>query len=141
AAGTIARCILAWVPLMAGGSTPENLAEWKRLASLEPNRRLRAEYGGLALQFAELAGCREVWGKLLEGWNVEESRLVAGWIAKGEERGEKRGLEKGLEIGRREMLCDNLIEILKVRFRESLSTELLAALRAEESQERLSRWF
>src|SRR5436309_854313 len=76
-----------------------------------------------------------------EDWNMEESQVVAGWIAKGEERGEKRGLEKGLERGRRETLRDMLIEVLEVRFGRSLSNELLAALRAEESQERLSRWF
>ena len=64
------------------------LAEWKRLASPETNRRLRAEYGGLALQFAELAGCREAWEKLLEDWNMEplekgsRKRWVR-WVANG----------------------------------------------------------
>ncbi len=74
---------------------------------------------------------------LTEDWNVEQSQVVAGWIAKGEERGAKRGLERG----RRETLRDKLIEVLEVRFGGSLSNELLAALREEESQERLSRWF
>jgi len=68
-----------------------------------------------------------------EDWNMEESQVVAGWIAKGE--------EKGLERGRRETLRDMLIEVLEVRFGGPVSNELLAVLRAEESQESLSRWF
>jgi hypothetical protein len=90
ASGAVARCLLPWVPLMGGGGAAATLAERRRLAAPETNRRLRAEYGGLALQFAELAGRREAWAALLGDWNMEESQVVAGWMANGEERGAGR---------------------------------------------------
>lgn len=125
ASGAIARCLLPWVPLMDGGDTTESLAEWKRLAAPETNRRLRAEYGGLALQFAELAGCRLEWAKLLEDWNMEESQVVAEWMAQGE----------------RKALRSKLVEALEVRFPGPFPAELLSTLQAENDIDRLSRWF
>jgi hypothetical protein len=124
ASGAIARCLLPWVPLMDGGDTTESLAEWKRLAAPETNRRLRAEYGGLALQFAELAGCRVEWDKLLEDWNMEESQVVAEWMA------------KGLAKGRRE----DLLRILSLRFPGPLPSEMIAVIQSESDAGRLSHW-
>jgi hypothetical protein len=103
----------------------ENLAEWRRLAAPETNRRLRAEYGGLALQFAELAGCRVAWAELLEDWNLEESQVVTEWMARGE----------------RKALRSKLVEALEVRFPGPFPTELLSTLQAENDIDRLSRWF
>jgi hypothetical protein len=58
AAGQLAAALLPWVPLMQGGDRPEILAEWRRLAEMEPDSRRRAQYGSLALVGAELAGCK-----------------------------------------------------------------------------------
>lgn len=76
ASNRVARCILPWIPLMQGGAEPAIMEEWKRLAALEPNTRVRDEYVGLALVFAELAKCRHEWQQALEGWNVLESQQV-----------------------------------------------------------------
>jgi hypothetical protein len=79
AAGTIPRCILPFIPLMHGGGEDGNIKEWVRLASRERNRRLRGDYGGLVLVFAELAGRLDQWEKALEGWDVIESKKVLEW--------------------------------------------------------------
>lgn len=117
-AGEVASCLLAWVSLMDGGDAAENLAEWKRLA----------EYGGIALLFADLAGRRETWKPLLEDWNMPESQVVKEWIAMGEER------------GRRETLRSTLIHALKIRF-GPLPTDLVTSIHSENDLDRLSRWF
>jgi hypothetical protein len=96
---------------------------------------------GLALLFSELAGRQEVWTKLLEDWNMEESQIVAGWVAKGEKRGEQRGEERGKIEGRREMLRANLIQALELRAASPLPTDLLTLITGENDETRLSNWF
>ena len=41
------------------------------------------------------AGREDLWPEHLREWNVEESKIVNGWIATGETRGEARGLIQG----------------------------------------------
>jgi hypothetical protein len=86
-ADRLPRCVLPWIPLMQGGGDPANMARWKELAQAEPDSRLRGDYGGLALVFAEAVGRRDAWKQALEGWNVVESVQVREWMAEGEARG------------------------------------------------------
>src|SRR5437879_6576395 len=72
--GRTARCLLPWIPLMQGGAEAAIIEQWKHLAEQEPDARRRADYGGLALVFAELTDCRPPWKQALEGWNVEQSQ-------------------------------------------------------------------
>lgn len=76
AAGQLGACLLPLIPLMRGGAEPGIIAQWKPLALAEPDERRRGDYGGLALVFAELAGCWPQWHQALEGWNVEVSQQV-----------------------------------------------------------------
>jgi len=46
ASGELDPCVLPWVVLMLGGDEPANVDEWKRLAELVPDERLRADYAG-----------------------------------------------------------------------------------------------
>jgi hypothetical protein len=89
--GTCARCLLPFVPLMRGGAETTIMDRWKVLAQAEPDARLRGDYGGLALVFADLAGSLSAWKKSLEGWNVTESQQVLEWMAEGEARGRTLG--------------------------------------------------
>jgi hypothetical protein len=50
-----ARRPLPWIPLMTGGTEEAIISEWKRSALRDPDSRCRAQYGGLALLFAQLA--------------------------------------------------------------------------------------
>lgn len=89
--GRWSRCLLPWVPLMSGGENPDLVERWKAVAGAEPDRRLRGQFGAIALLFARRVGRGTVWEAKLEDWNVEESTYVNEWIAKGEARGEARG--------------------------------------------------
>src|SRR5262249_27156039 len=72
-AGTVARAVLAFLPLMAGADQPKVASEWARLAGDEEDELRRADLGGLARVFVELAGRRPIWAPVLEGWKVERS--------------------------------------------------------------------
>ena len=80
-AGAHSLCLLPWVPLLSGGCNPALIDRWKLATEAEPDARERAKYAGLAKVFAEKAGCKALWVEKLEGWNVEESTVVNGWIA------------------------------------------------------------
>lgn len=133
AAGTIARCILAWVPLMQGGAESAILAQWLELARAEPDAKRRADYGGLALVFAEAAGRRPVWKQALTGWNMVESQQVLEWIAEGEAKGEVKG--------RAEAQAELLLRLLAVRLGPEVPPDLTEQIRGTTDAEQLQRWF
>ncbi len=73
AAGQASWWLLAWFPLLRGGTEAAILELWLHLAARHPEQRERGILAGLTLTFAELAGTRAVWDKALEGWNVIKS--------------------------------------------------------------------
>jgi hypothetical protein len=79
AAGRTSAAVLPWIPLMTGGDDAGIIERWKELAATEPNSRRRADYGALALVFAEAADRQTVWRQALEGWNMIESKQVLEW--------------------------------------------------------------
>jgi hypothetical protein len=79
AAGRTAAAVLPWVPLLTGGDEPAIIQRWKELAGAEPDSRRRADYGALALVFAEAANRQAIWQQALEGWNMTESKQVLEW--------------------------------------------------------------
>jgi hypothetical protein len=129
ASGDFQRCILPWIPLMRSGGDAGIIEEWKRLASLERNADRRADYGAIALTFAELAKRKGVWQAGLEDWNVKESRFLAGW--------EKRGMDKG-ELKRQRKA---LLRALQLRLQNPLPTDLVSVVNASEDLDELERWF
>jgi hypothetical protein len=134
-AGKWSRCMLPWVSLMAGSERPEVVDRWKAVAETEPNRRRRAEFGGIALLFAARAGRKELWESKLEGWNVEESEVVNEWIAIGEKRGETRGRVEGRVEGQ----ATSLLDVLSERF-GVVPEELEASIRDTGDVGRLRTW-
>jgi len=110
------RCVLPWIPLMAGADNPDTVDRWKRLAESEPNSRLKAEYGAIAKQFAARVKRNELWNKKLEGWNVEESTVANEWIALGEARGVALGEARGKVVGGLQIARENVIEVGTKRF-------------------------
>ncbi|MGF1578705.1 MAG: hypothetical protein ACFCD0_05015 [Gemmataceae bacterium] len=101
--GELGLGILLWVPLTYGGEREDIIERWKALGMLETDSERRAHYGGLALLFAEKAGCLDVWKQALKEWNMEESVVVNEWLKQGEARGyakgEEAGFQKGEQIG------------------------------------------
>ncbi len=78
-AGIVPAVVLPLIPLMQRGGEAGIIVDWVTRASAEPDARRRADLGGLALVFAEAAGCAAAWKKALEGWNVIQSKQVLEW--------------------------------------------------------------
>src|SRR5262249_10807923 len=125
AEGRLARCILPWVPLMHGGGGADIIEEWKRVAAGETDERLRADYAGLALVFAELTTGRQQWKQALEGWDVRQSQQVLEWQA-----------EARVETKR-----DDVLRLLRLRFQEEVPTDLAASVETSTDLNELTRWF
>ncbi|MBL8795192.1 MAG: hypothetical protein JNM56_14905 [Planctomycetia bacterium] len=125
AAGRIARCVLAWVPLMRGGADSAILERWKELAGTEADASRRSDYGGLALVFAEAAGRAQSWKEALKEWNMVESQVVLGWINQGKASGK----------------AEALLRLLQKRFPPGAPADLAADIKACQDPEALSRWF
>jgi hypothetical protein len=126
--GNFGRCILPWIPLMHGGGDVGTIEEWKRVAGLEPDGRLRSVYAALALVFAELAGRRVEWKQALEGWNMRQSMVITEWQ------------DEAREEGRREAQRTDLRRVLQTRFFVPVPDDLAAAIETVADSEELARW-
>jgi hypothetical protein len=131
AAGRIARSVLMWIPLMTGGGEDAIIARWLELATAEPDGRRRSEYGGLALVFAEAAGCQQAWRRGLRGWNVRESQVVNEWI--------NEGKAEGMAEGKAEGEAEALLRVLRARF-GAVPDELASRIRQTADLPQLERW-
>ena len=138
--GELARCVLVWIPLMRGADERAIIDEWKRLAMQEPDARLRGDYAGLALVFAEAAKRWELWKNALKGWNMVESQQVLEWMAEGEAKGLKDGEAKGRKDGEARGKRDSLLLLLQKRF-GAIDKGLSDVIRAMADLERLNDWF
>ena len=74
-AGAASAWLLAWLPLMRGGTDSGIIDEWKREAARLPDERERGNLAWLTLTFAELAGSAAEWRRGLRGWNVLKSPM------------------------------------------------------------------
>jgi hypothetical protein len=127
--GVLDRCVLPWIPLMHGGDQDAILEEWKRLAGEEPDSRFRADYGGLALVFAELADCAAAWRRALEGWNMVESLQVLEW------QNQARAEERLVQLRR------TILRALRLRFQREVPPDLATAIERLTDVNELERWF
>jgi hypothetical protein len=128
-AGRIGRCVLPFLPLMRGGTEVENIEHWKRLAAAEPDNKRCADYGGLALVFAELTEGRPAWQQALEGWNVEQSQQVLEWQAKARKDGKVEGK------------AEWLLRLLERRFATQVPEEIATVILATKDVAQLDHWF
>jgi hypothetical protein len=149
AAGELRLSVLPWIPLMRGADEPAIMGEWKRLALAEPEERRRADYGGLALVFAELAGRWVSWKKALEGWSMKQSQQVLEWQAEarkeGRIEGHKEGRIEGHKEGRKEgevsRLRSVVLRALELRTHAPVPPDLAEAVAGLNDLDELARWF
>jgi hypothetical protein len=127
ARGELPRSVLPWIPLMRRADEEGIIDQWKALAMQEPDSRLRGDYGGLALVFAEAAKRWPIWKPHLKEWNMIESQQVLEWLAKGEARGEARGE------------TNSLVRVLEKRH-GSLPADMLKAIRQTQDLAQLRSW-
>jgi hypothetical protein len=124
-AGRLARGILPWVPLMHGGGESDIINQWKAVAAAEPDSRLRAAYGSLALIFADLVGRLAEWRQALEGWNMTESQVVLEWLRAGEVAAKRA----------------DVLRLLQLRFAIPVPADITEQVKAASDLNQLSHWF
>jgi len=127
AAGQLDRCVLPWVALMRRGGESGIIEEWKRLADMEPDQRLRLDYAADAMIFADLPDVRQAWHKALEGWNVDlrVSQQVLEWQAE----------------ARVETQQASVLRLLEKRCKAAVPADIAAVIRGTQDMATLSRWF
>lgn len=125
ARGELDPCVLPWVVLMRGGDEPANVDEWKRLATLVPDERLRADYAGIAVVFAELPGRGTIWRQALKGWNVKQSQQVLEWQ----------------QEARVDNTRDLLMRILRGRLHTEVPEDVARTIAQTDDYTILLRWF
>jgi hypothetical protein len=128
------RLVLAWLPLMQNGGEPAIIRRWLDVAGQEADKKMR-EALGLALVFAERAGCGAAWREALRGWDVMESQIVKEWTAQARAEGLALGKAEGLREGE----AKALLRVLQRRFK-AVPDDLRAAVEAVQEAERLAAW-
>src|SRR5262249_40431463 len=135
ASGATARCLFCWISLMQGGGERAIIERWKAMAADEPRSRLRADYGAIATLFAQLTGCVDAWRSGLEGWDMQESTVVAEWKAEGFALGRAEGITQGraegITQGRAEGERNALLLVLGQKFGSPVPADLEAAIGAQ----------
>lgn len=128
--GRLSWGMLFWVPLMAGGGEEAVITRWKEVVpATGTDRRMRGNLAGIALMFAELAGTGLAWKQGLEDWEMTESQVVNGWIAKGREQAELKDAR------------DFLIRLLRGRFGGAVPDDVLNTINMQPSPQMLKDWF
>jgi hypothetical protein len=136
AAGTVARCVMVWVPLMDGGDQAEVARRWREIADGEPDVRVRGTYGLLAVTLAEKRGRRELWAKALEGLTMTNSPFVNELLEKA-----KLEIARDAETkGRTEEVRSLLLDTLEARFKATPSPDVARAVAAKDSLDELRQW-
>lgn len=128
-AGTRGWGGLFWTPLMAGGGSKDVLALWLRLFDTVVPPEQRSTLAYIAIQFAELSGCRPAWVSLLEGRNVTESILG------------KQMRQQGEEIGNQRTARKMLLFVVETKFGSQIPEDYLRLIREQESLTLLDGWF
>jgi hypothetical protein len=78
-----------------------------------------ADFAGLALAFAEAAGCHAAWKQTLKEWNMIQSQQVLEWQA--------------------EARAEGTLDVLEAKF-GGVSEEVASAVRATTDMARLKNW-
>jgi hypothetical protein len=89
-------CVLPWIVLMKGGGDPKLIERWKLQVERVPDVERRSRFRDFALVFAELIPELVDWQRLLEGWQVRESRYLTSFETRGEVKRARADLIKGL---------------------------------------------
>jgi hypothetical protein len=77
---------------------------------------------------SERTVCVEEWRKVLEGWDVEESRVINEWVAKAAAKAAARTRRK------------DILQVVELCFPESVSGQLTAAVERQTDLNEPLRW-
>jgi len=99
------------------------------VAMTEPDVQRRQMYRDLALVFAELSRELVNWQQALEGWQMQESQVILGWI----NRGKQRGIVETTRA--------NLLELVRLRLQDPVPETIRLAIEGTNDENTLNRWF
>ena len=114
---------------MADGGEAEVIDMWLRLLDAKVPEERRGDVAVVALQFAELAGCRIAWNRTWEGRNMIESMVY------------KEIMQRGGEIAKVQIKRDDLLFLVQEKFRAAVSETYLKLIRDQDSFEVLDGWY
>ena len=120
--------LLFWVALMRGAEQETFVARWTQAVERVADKRSRDDLAGIALIFAELAGCGRLWHRMLEDRKMTESAVVNGWISQGETKGT-------VQTTRR-----HLIRLLDTKFPGGTPSEVRRLIEEQDSEQLLETW-
>src|SRR5262249_8465107 len=103
----------------------EVVRQWLELFQAEPDGRLRGELHGLALVLSELSPHSGLWRSALEGLTVTRSPF----------------LESIRTEGRAQAQSEDLAELLKAKFPQQVSPDVLRRVEQSRDVDQLRRWF
>jgi hypothetical protein len=129
--GTISRWLLAWLPLMRGGTEAGIIEGWLREARREPSQDEQGNLAGLTLTFAVLSKNHSVWDRALEGFDVVKSPYL-------EELREKVRADARAEE-RKETLRDMVLRLGREQIGKAANRKQKAQLNAVTDPARLER--
>jgi hypothetical protein len=113
--GSAARTLLAFLPLYAEAGQEEVAKEWAVQAGAEKDERNRADLAGLAGVFATHADRMNVWGPVLEKFDMEPSP----WIEAFRNEGDLRTARAAV------------LDVLEIRFPGAVPAEVTEAIRQQ----------
>jgi hypothetical protein len=130
ATGKAPRELLALIPVMKKGDDPDIIKRWLEIAESEKDPDRRGDYA-LATLFAGAVGRRELWGKALEAFKMNESPVAREWRAEARSEGERTGLLKGK--------ADMLVRVLKRRL-GMVPEDLVTRIHSSTDSDQLDVW-
>lgn len=122
ARGEVSWGALFWVPLMAGGGAAA--AEWRGLLDQRVPEKQRAEVAYVALLFAELAGCRADFERLLQGVIITESAVY----------------NEVFDLGQMRLARKDLTRVIRLRFPELLTPDVERAIADQPNLVLMMEW-
>ncbi len=115
---------LFWVSLMKGADKEGPIGLWRRLLDEKVPRRSRADVAYVASLFAELTGRWVAWNRVVGDVNMTESVIANSMI----------------ELGQMRATRATLLEFIKGRFPEALTTDVERAIADQPSLDLLREW-
>jgi hypothetical protein len=137
--GAISRWLLAWLPLMHGGSAVDIIEAWRREALKEPDKDELGILAGLTLTFAALSGNRAGWDRGLEGINVIKSPYLEELREKVRILARAEGKAEGEAKGRVEAWHEAILDLGRRRYKKVAGRKQKAQLKAINDVDRLKR--
>jgi len=122
--GELGRCVLPWVPLMAGAASTDVADERARQTRAVLDTERQKEYAGLASVFATWKGHQPTWEPVLKEWGMEKISIVEEWKDKARVEAKRADIQR----------------VLRARFQMEPPEDVRRVIEAAADLNLLDRW-